>query len=88
MQIDKTTKLLLAGIMILLLINIFQSPVTPVRADDVDVYTSNNAMLNLGEGLVLIQQDQELYLVGVRSTYDHPIQDHTIQMLNSSALER
>ena len=85
---DWITKLLLLGIVILLGLNILQAPVTHANAEDNVIISPGNNLLNLGSGLVLVQQDYELYLVGVRKTYEHPIDDHTLQILSSKVLER
>ena len=85
---DWLTKVLLAGILLLLALNIVQTPVTPAKADDQVIVTPGANLLNLGNGLVLVQQDYELFLVGIRKTYDMPVDDHTIQLLSSKALEK
>ena len=88
MKCDWMVKALLLGIFVLLGLNLMHTAVTPAMADDQAIVLPNGGMLNLGKGLVLVKENREVYLLGIRKTYDHPVEDHEIQTLDLILLDR
>ena len=88
MKYDWMVKTLLMGIFVLLGLNLIHNVATPAIADDQAVVLPNGGMLNLGKGLILVKENRELYLLGIRKTYDHPVEDHEIQSLDYVLLDR
>ena len=88
MHCDWIVKTLLLGIFLLLGLNLMHNAATPAMADDQAFILPNGGMLNLGKGLVLVKENREVYLLGIRKTYDHPVEDHEIQSLDIILLDR